>query len=156
MPKKKVKFTLNDSLARIKEDEKPIKKGRIRITDFEIVPYKFSQSYVTGEVIEHKEPICYVYPAERIIERELENGVIHSYRVVSTQYAFHYLIGTAKKLIYGDEDYRKDKKKQYDSFFGRYYFGIANRVHFQINSDFGLVVWSFLRKKRRKKKNANL
>lgn len=153
-PKKKMD-SLIDSLAKVDEDKKLIKKGKVRLHDFEIVPYKFSQSYITGERFEVKNPSMYVHPADQVIDVKLLNGNIYSHKTGSTSFEFHYIIGTAKKLIYGDEDYRKDKQKQYDSFFARTFFGIANRVHFQLNTDFGLVVWSFLRK-RKKSRNIKM
>ncbi len=142
-------MTIIDAIKKANEDIKLIKKGRVRMDDFEIVPYKFSQSYKTGKRIEIKDPAMYVSPVDEVFEIELQNGVKYYYKCSSTSFEFHYIVGTAIRLIYGDADYRKDKSKQYDAFFGRYFFGIANKVHFQVKTDFGLVVWSFIRKRKR-------
>ena len=140
---------LIESLRKVKEDGKPIRKGKVRVDDFEIIPYCFSQSYKTGKRIEIQNPYLYVHPADEVIEIDLVNGVKYRYKTCSISFEFYYIIDTAIKLIYGNKDYRKDKQKQYDSFFVRHFFGIANRVHFQLKTDFGLVVWSFIRQRKR-------
>jgi len=131
-----------------------VKKGKVQLSDFELIPYQFSNSFTSGKRIEHDIDglQMYVNPIDAVVEASNSKGESFLYRNCSITYGFNYLIGTAIALLYGDSWWRgicKKSKKPYNS---RCY-PITRRIHFQLNTDFGLVVWSFIKRKRSKKKN---
>lgn len=131
-----------------------VPKGRIQLSDFELIPYRFSNSFTSGKRIEHDlTGLCfYVNPIDAVNEASNKEGDTYLYRSGSITYDFNYLIGTAIALLYGDSWWKGFCKKTKILFNARCY-PITRRIHFQLNTDFGLVVWSFIKRKRSKKKN---
>jgi len=130
-----------------------VKKGKIQLNDFELIPYRFSNSFITGKRIEHKSEglMMYINPVDGVYTASNEEVGDYLYRNCSITYEFNYLIDTSKELVFGSKFWRMIAKKNKEEWNQRCY-PITRRIHFQIDVGFGMVIWSFIRRKRRKKK----
>lgn len=138
-------MNLNEFFVEIREDE----REKFLLSDFEIVPYQIDRAFVTGVLFkpDMRYPM-FVNPVDTVAERELSKGKKGTYRVSKTGFRFNYLISTAGDLLYGNKHFI-EQKKQFDPKFSKFCYPIARKIHFQIKTDFGLVIWSFIRRRKK-------